>query len=161
MDTYGLECLTLNEVLSPKMNFNIITLYNPPKHNVIFCQIFDDLLKVLNHRSETILLRDFNKTGWTKTESKHLKQLYPSINCTRKSKSQPEASKTLIDLIFTNTRDRLSKIHILLTGLSDHNMILIIRKLTNVYNIYRDSYSNRIIIMCQQEFLNERKNKSI
>lgn len=93
LDTYGLECLTLNEVLSPKMNFNIITLYNPPKHNVIFCQIFDDLLKVLNHRSETILQRDFNKTGWTKTESKHLKELYPSINCTRKSKSQPESPR--------------------------------------------------------------------
>lgn len=62
------------------MNFNIIILYNPPKHNVIFCQFFDDLLKVLNHRSETTLLGDFNKTGWTKTESKHLKQFSGAVH---------------------------------------------------------------------------------
>lgn len=61
LDTPGLECLVLNVVLSPKMNVNIITLYNPPKHNVIFCQDFDNLLKLaLNHTSENIVLGDFN-----------------------------------------------------------------------------------------------------
>ena len=38
LDTNGLECLILNVVLSPKMNFNIIVLYNPPKHNLAFYQ---------------------------------------------------------------------------------------------------------------------------
>lgn len=61
LDTPGLECLVLNVVLSPKMNFNIITLYIPPKHNVIFYQDLDNLLKLaLNHTSGNIVMGDFN-----------------------------------------------------------------------------------------------------
>jgi len=29
-----LECLALNVILSPTMNFNIVVLYNPPSHNI-------------------------------------------------------------------------------------------------------------------------------
>lgn len=54
VDTNGLECLILNVILSPKMNFNITVLYNPPKHNLAFYQRFDDLLKALNFRSEIL-----------------------------------------------------------------------------------------------------------
>lgn len=31
-----LECLALNAILSPTMNFNIFALYNPPSHNTSF-----------------------------------------------------------------------------------------------------------------------------
>ena len=132
-DTYGLECLILNVVLSPKMNFNIIVLYNPPKHNVTFYQSFDDLLKALNHRSENIVLGDFNINWLDKNCKQKLKTVISKHKLhqiikepTRISKT----SKTLIDLIFTNKPDRVSKTYNLLTGLSDHNMILVIRKLT-------------------------------
>lgn len=39
-------------------------------------------------------------------------------------------SETLIDLTFTNRKDKITKTYNLITGLSDHNMTLIVRKLT-------------------------------
>ena len=38
-----LECLGLNIILSPSMNFNIVVLYNPPSHNNSF---YDELTAV-------------------------------------------------------------------------------------------------------------------
>lgn len=43
------------------------------------------------------------------------------------------ASKTLLDLIFTNKPDRITKTYNLITGLSDHNLTLAARKLTKSY----------------------------
>ncbi len=40
-----------------------------------------------------------------------------------------QTSKTMIDLIFTNKPERVIKMYNLLTGLSDHNLTLIVRKL--------------------------------
>lgn len=45
LDT-SLECLALNEALSPKMNFNIVILYNPPSHDVSFYRDLDELFKL-------------------------------------------------------------------------------------------------------------------
>lgn len=42
------------------------------------------------------------------------------------------SSQTLIDLIFANKPDRIIKTYNLITGLSDHNLILATRKLTKV-----------------------------
>lgn len=39
-------------------------------------------------------------------------------------------SRTLIDMVFTNIIDQITKTYNLLTGLSDHNMISTVRKLT-------------------------------
>jgi len=52
-----LECLALN-VLSLKMNFYIIVLYNPPSHDVSFYENLDKLLKYLNTRTESDFLGD-------------------------------------------------------------------------------------------------------
>lgn len=52
-----------------------------------------------------------------------------------------KTSKTLIDLIVTNKPERVTKTYDLLTGLSDHNMILMIRKLTKKYYIFLQTES--------------------
>ena len=41
-----------------------------------------------------------------------------------------KVSKTLIDLVFTNRIEGVTKTYNLITGLSDHNMVLIVRKQT-------------------------------
>ena len=41
-----------------------------------------------------------------------------------------QTSKTIIDLIVTNRPERITRVYNLLTGLSDHNMILVARNLT-------------------------------
>lgn len=45
-------------------------------------------------------------------------------------------SQTLIDLIFTNKPDRVTKTYNLITGLSDHNLTLVARKINK--SRYRD-----------------------
>lgn len=41
-----------------------------------------------------------------------------------------KTSQTLIDLVFTNKVDRICKVYNLITGLSDHNLTLVARKLS-------------------------------
>ena len=43
---------------------------------------------------------------------------------------QTKSSQMLLDLIFTNKPDRIRKIYNLITGLSDHNLTLVSRKLS-------------------------------
>ena len=47
-----------------------------------------------------------------------------------------QTSKTLIDLVFFNRPDRITKSINLLTGISDHNVTLMVRKLTR--NIFKN-----------------------
>ncbi len=48
LETFGLECLILNVVLSARINFSIMVLYNPPSHNDSFYHDFDELFKLFN-----------------------------------------------------------------------------------------------------------------
>lgn len=41
-----------------------------------------------------------------------------------------KTSQTLIELVFTNKADHISKVYNLITGLSDHNLTLVARKLS-------------------------------
>lgn len=104
MDT-PLECGGITVVLSTKMKFNTVTLYNPPSHGVSFYKDLDDLLKQLNCCCETIFQGDFNINWLSNSNRQKLKMIYSKHNFhqiikepTRLTKS----SKTLIDLIFTN-----------------------------------------------------------
>lgn len=60
LETFGLECFILNIVLSARINFNIMVLYNPPSQNDLFYLDFVELFKLFNCHTETTLLGDFN-----------------------------------------------------------------------------------------------------
>ncbi len=101
----SLECVAINVMLSTKMKFNIVTLYNPPSNGASFYQDLDELLKQLNCSCETIFLGDYNINWLDKGSRQKLKTIYSKHNFqqiitapTRLTK----VSKTLIDLIFTN-----------------------------------------------------------
>ena len=129
----SLECLAVNVVLSPKMNFNVVVLYNPPSHNVSFYHDLGELLKILNCHLETILLGDINVNWICKSGKQKLKMLMSKHNFKQMVKDPTRitrTSKTLIDLIFTNKPERITRTFNLITGLSDHNMTLVVRKLT-------------------------------
>ncbi len=70
--------------------------------------------------------------NWLDNKKKKLKiiaskyKLYQRIT----SPTRTTQTKTLIDLSFTNKPERVTKMHNLLTGLSDHNMTFIDGKLT-------------------------------
>lgn len=128
-----LECLALNVVLSPKMNFNIIVLYNPPSYDVSFYENLDKIFKYVNTRTESVFLGDFNINWLEKSRRKKLKRLLSKHSLHQMIKGPTRitrASKTMIDLIVTNRPQRIIRTYNLLTGLSDHNMTMVVRKLT-------------------------------
>ena len=86
--------------------------------------------------SEIILLGDFNCDFIAKRSpcnvTKQLKSLYKSYNFSQLIESPTRTvpgSSTLLDLIVTNCPSVISSCGILLSGLSDHDMIYCVRKL--------------------------------
>lgn len=77
---------------------------------------------------------DFNINWEDKSSRKTLKHLTDDRKLTQ-LKNGPtrvtNSTRTQIDLIFSNRSERIVKSFNMLTGLSDHNMILIARKLNN------------------------------
>lgn len=124
----SLECVAINVMLSTKMKFNIVTLCNPPSNGA---SDLDELLKQLNCSCESILQHTVN---WLNKGSRQkLKTIYSKHNF-QQTITEPtrltKVSKALIDLIFMNRTERVTKTYNLITGLSDHSMVVIVRKLT-------------------------------
>jgi len=89
----------------------------------------------LDTKKECIVLGDFNINWAEKTTRKKLKVLTDKFELTQLIDGHTRitnVSKTQIDLIFSNKPERIIKSYNLLTGLSDHNMTLIVRKLTKI-----------------------------
>ena len=127
----NLECLGLNIELSPEMSFTLIVLYRPPSSNISFYEKFRELLQQCDFNREVIVMGDFNVNWEDKSSKKHLKQVTDSFNLSQIINGPTRitnSSCTQIDLIFSNMPDRIIKSYNLITGLSDHNLTLIARK---------------------------------
>jgi len=82
---------------------------------------------------EVILMGYFNLNWLDKTRRKKLKDIaktFQMMQIIHKPTRITKSSQTLLDLIFTNKPDRIRKIYNLITGLSDHNLTLVSRKLS-------------------------------
>ena len=129
----GLECVGVTICLSPEMSFNVVVLYRPPNEKDTFFDMLKDAFKVCNNK-ETIFMGDFNLNWLDKTRSNRLRHLAKQFNLTQMIRNPTRitsSTTTLLDLIFTNKSDRVNKIYNLITGLSDHNLTLVSRKLPN------------------------------
>lgn len=135
-----IECIAITITLSQQMSFNVIGVYRPPSSDVTFYEHFKNLLKKLDTKKECIVLGDFNLNWTEKATRKKLKALTNQFELTQLIDGPTRitnVSKTQIDLIFSNKPERIIKSYNLLTGLSDHNMTLIARKLTKNRFIYQ------------------------
>uniref|UniRef100_A0A672J846 Reverse transcriptase domain-containing protein n=1 Tax=Salarias fasciatus TaxID=181472 RepID=A0A672J846_SALFA len=128
-----IECIAITINLSPQMSFILVGIYRPPSSDVNFYISFKEILRALNTLGkEVIVLGDFNINWTDKNNRKKLKEITSRYNFeqlingpTRVTKT----TKTQIDLIFSNKPDRIIKSFIFVTGMSDHNLVLIARKL--------------------------------
>jgi endonuclease/exonuclease/phosphatase (EEP) superfamily protein YafD len=112
---------------------NFVVLYNPPSHGVSFYDDLDTIFKHVKSHNESIFLGDFNINWLEKSHRIKLKRLLQKHSLQQMVKGPTRVtrtSKTMIDLIVTNRPERITRVYNLLTGLSDHNMILVARKLT-------------------------------
>lgn len=129
----SIECLGLNVFLSPEMHFRILVLYNPPACDTGFYDKLEKLLKAISHKTEVMIFGDFNINWADKKTKKKLKYSMSKFDFSQKIKGPTRitrSTQTQIDLMFSNREERIVKTYNLITGLSDHNMILAARKFT-------------------------------
>lgn len=140
---HNLECIGLNIVLSSEMSFVLIVVYRPPSSNDFYIT-FKKLLQACDFKTEVILLGDLNCNWLNKINRKPLKQITDSLDFTQLLEGPTRittSSQTQIDLIFSNKPERIVKTLNFITGLSDHNLTLLSRKLTKK----RFHYSNKFV----------------
>lgn len=78
---------------------------------------------------------DLNLNWLNKSRRKRLKDITNKFQMSQMISSPTRltsSSQTLLDLIFTNKPDRMTKTYNLITGTSDHNLILVARKLSKM-----------------------------
>ena len=142
-----MECLGIKIVFANKMPLNIVVIYKPPKENDNNFTQLNHIIKTLGDK-ELIIIGDFNINWLNKQTSAKLKQTCSKSGLSQLINSPTRISKfsnTTTDLIFTNKPERITKTYNLLTGLSDHNLILLIRKLNSSKNISHSPRKNPFV----------------
>ena len=147
----NIEYICVEISLSSSMHFKIVILCNPPSFKDAFYDELSKLLKLVAHKSEVIVLGDFNIDWSNSGKRKKLKTLMTKFEFSQLIKGATRISKssrTQIDLVFSNKDDRILKSYNFLIGLSDHNMILVARKLSKkrLLNINK-THSNILTIL--------------
>lgn len=143
-----LECLGLNVILSSTMKFKLIVIYNPPSHGANFDDDFKSLLLNIDNCTECIIMGDFN-INWqeknnSRTKLKSLMDKFKYMQMINKPTRITRHTETLIDLIFVNRPERITKTYNLITGLTDHNMTLVVRKLIKKRFINHNKAENKM-----------------
>ena len=130
----GLELICLDIPLSPQMSFVLIVIYRPPLSNIDFYEKLDNLLKQCNFQKEVIIMGDLNINWEDKQNRKNLKRVMDGMDLTlliHGPTKMTNSTSTHIDLVFSNRPERILKSFNMLTGLSDHNLIVVARKLNS------------------------------
>lgn len=126
-----LECIGVNITLSASMSFIVICIYRKPTSKVDFYDQLKMLCNFCDHKTEFILVGDFNINWDKKEDRRNLKTITDKFSLTQfidKPTRITNQSQTKIDLLFTNRPERIIKPF--LTGISDHNAVFFCRKLS-------------------------------
>lgn len=86
---------------------------------------------------------DFNLNWEHKTKRKKLKAITDKYYLEQLIKGPTgitKCSSIQLDLFFSNKRERITKSYNLITGLSDHNLTLVARKLTKPHKYFLYTY---------------------
>lgn len=128
-----IECICLDVILSPQMSFILIGVYRPPSAKSVYLEKLNAMLRECSSKKEVIMMGDFNINWEDKSCKKALKQITNKFDLAQLVKGPTRitsSSRTQIDLIFSNKPERVTKSFNMVTCLSDHNLIIIARKLT-------------------------------
>lgn len=131
--------LLIEITIKNSKSFLVGCFYRPPETSNYFSKNYNasiqSLLNVVsNENKETILLGDFNVNYRNCHENTEFKSTFAQNSykqMIKKPTRTTETSSTLIDLIFTNRPSTLSKVDVIATSLSDHDMVACARKLNS------------------------------
>lgn len=138
LEADNIEALCI-EILKPNSKpFAVISCYRPPNSNVDqFFNSLSTLIERLDHEDkELYILGDLN-CNFIAEQKDHptnkLIQLSEDFQLTQlinEPNRITEKSRTLIDVVLTNTRNRVADSGVLHLGISDHSLIYVIRKIS-------------------------------
>lgn len=128
-----LEFLSLNVNLSQQMSFTFAVIYRPPSSSVDFYDKLASVMKQLNFAKEVIIMGDLNINWDVNQVRKKFKKIMDEKDMTQiiSGPTRQNSTSTQIDLAFTNRPERIFKSFNFLTRRSDHNFIMVNRKLNN------------------------------
>lgn len=159
------ECLCI-EIIKPNRKPVIVaTWYRPPNSRANILEAFETLVSRIDCENKDIyILGDLNcdmlvdiPTGQTNT-LRHICEVYQLSQII----TQPRVtihSNILIDLILTNTADKITFSGVLRVGFSDHDMIYAYRKISFQSNkAHRYIFTRQFKNFSSEKFINDLKN---
>lgn len=134
-----LESLWIEIFINNAKSLLMTSLYRPPNDSKYLAKNFDEqfndlLLKVSKEKKEVIILGDLNSDYLVKSDNDNVKNIL-TIHGFKQLITKPtrvtKNSKTLIDIIATN-KENISKTDVIPVSLSDHDMVICVRKLNHM-----------------------------
>jgi len=120
-----------------------------------------NLLKEFDKNKELILFGDFNVNWIEKSNRKKLHEIVSQFDLSQLIQGPTRvtsSSQTQIDLMFSNKPERITKSINLLTGISDHNLILVVGKLTKRRFVFQQE-KERLLNIIPKQLLNKSEEK--
>lgn len=138
LDHESVESIVVEVIIQKAKNILITTVYRPPNGSKYlqnnFTEHFNDLLS--NKKSkEIIILGDLNINYLKRNDNEDIKHLL-TLNGFSQMVDKPtritKESSTLIDIIATNKSENIVITDVIPVSLSDHDMIICVRKINNL-----------------------------
>ena len=130
------ECMWL-ELLSPKAKGILLDTFNGPPSQSDFLNQFQEVLEFANaENKETLITGDFNfdfLDASSSNSTKDMKRILSSFNLKQlidKATRITKESSTLLDLFATNSPKNVALAKVIPSTLSDHDMLVVVRKIT-------------------------------
>ena len=159
LETQNIPCLWIEILHDKSKPFLVGNMYRPPDSRVEFNDRFEEFIDCLiNEDKEFILLGDFNKDLLHIETDREWGNFTTSLGLTQlvnEPTRVTNASKTLIDHIYTNTEENIHRVHVERLCLSDHYAVFCNRKSQS--NISKHSHQ----IITYRSFKNFEENRFI
>ena len=140
LHTKSVESISIEVRQKRSKSFLVSFVYKPPSSSKHLNRDFDELFsqtlqKITDEKIESIFLGDFNTNFLNTTGRLPLRNIFIDFGydqlITAPSRITKD-TKTLIDLIFTNSPVNISRVNVISCSLSDHSMIMCVRKMNNI-----------------------------
>ena len=127
--------------------------YSPSIYN----DLFNEHLENFSHKKEVLLIGDFNVNYNSNSDNKEFKSIITGNGFRQIVKEPTRVTDTsyLIDLVFTNCPVNKTHTYVIISSLSDHNMIETMKKINHLKHSSRTIKCKNYVKYYHQKFRND------
>ena len=134
-----LEIIVIEIFIKNAKSILLACYYRPPEGSKYlqsnYNESFNEHLENFSHNKEVLLMGDFNVNYNSNSDNKEFKSII-TANDFRQIVTEPnrvtDISPSLIELVFTNCQVNIIHTNVIISSLSDHNMIGTVRKINHL-----------------------------